>query len=464
VVSANTLDVTAPNAPIGLVAEATSGSTIDLTWAANSEKDLMGYQIYMNDTGTGLVGPFHIINVTSNDETSYTVENLAEETAYYFKLRAFDEVPNISQFSKVANATTPDTTPPTTPTGLRVINTTYDTITLTWEPNPEDDVIGYRLYRYNSKANNAEKIEPSGGLIKETQFKDTGLDDNTVYYYRLLAKDDADLISPLTEHVSGKTLERPRAPEINNSIKDVNIFEDSYDDMSINLLYMFKDQNKDIMTFEVSGQEHIQILIYQSNGSVVLKPEKDWCGEESVTFIASDGQFMISANVNITVIPVNDAPGPAMIMDPSGDLEIFEGDRINLSGQCYDPDMPYGDVLTYSWYSNLKGKLGDGEDLTEIELPLGYHEITFIVSDSLGLQTSVKVIVQVTKRPDDKDAGKDDGDNAIGSFQVLAIGVGIIIFMIVLVLVLSLMIRRKKKIIEGTQKNEMEDEPWPDEE
>jgi parallel beta-helix repeat protein len=463
VVSATTLDVTAPDAPKGLVAEATSGSTIDLTWAANTEKDLMGYQIYMNDTGTGPAGLYHIINITINKKTSYTVDALVEETAYYFKLQAFDEVPNISPFSKLANATTPDTTPPVTPTGLKVINTTYDFIMLTWDPNPEKDVIGYRLFRYDSKVNTAKKFEPSGGLIKETQFKDTGLNDNTIYYYRLLALDDAELSSPLTEFVSGKTLERPRAPEINNSIKDVNIFEDSYDDMSINLLYMFKDQNKDILTFDVSGQERIKILIYQLNGTVVLRPEKDWCGVENVTFSASDGQFQISARVNITVIPVNDAPGPATIVDPSEDIEILEGDRINLSGQCSDPDLPYGDALTYSWHSNLKGKLGDGEEVSGVELPVGYHEISLIVTDDLGLQTSAKVIVQVTKRPVEKDNGKND-EEAIGSIQLMAIGAGIIIFMIVIVLAILLMTKRKKKIIERTKNKVMGDEPWPEEE
>jgi hypothetical protein len=121
------------------------------------------------------------------------------------------------------------------------------------------------------------------------------------------------------------------------------------------------------------------------------------------------------------------------------------------------------DALTYSWHSNLKGKLGDGEEVSGVELSLGYHEISLIVTDDLGLQTSAKVIVQVTKRPGLKDNGKND-EEAIGSIQLMAIGAGIIIFMIVIVLAILLMTKRKKKIIERTKNKVMGDEPWPEEE
>lgn len=452
VVSGKTLDVTKPAAPTGLMANATSGSTIYVDWTANFEPDIKGYKLYMNDSSSGSDGPFHIINQTNSTDTGYFVENLVEETTYYFKLRAYDEVPNVSPFSNVVFATTPDMTPPSTPTGLKVIDTSFETITLSWNPNLELDVVGYILHRYNSPDVYSEFVKPSSELITNTSFIDTSVEKDSTYYYRLKAIDDANWSSSLTDFVSGSTLERPRAPVINNTISDFSIFEDTYDDISINMVYLFKDPNDDPLTYQVSGEQHIQVTIFQNNGTVVLIPEKDWNGIETLTFYANDSKFEISEEINVTVEYVNDPPGPAEILNPQEDTEINESILLNFSGRCTDPDLLYGDMLTFTWYSTIDGKLGVGENLTDIELSTGYHEISMVVSDKYNVTTSAKVIVRILKKSDED--GDKDKNGEVKSSNIMMIIIAITIILVVLIVLFLMFLRMKKKEDESSRVDE----------
>jgi titin len=141
-----TLDVTSPSPPTGLVAKNPTGHEITLSWVPNTESDLDGYCIYMNNTGTGFNGPYHEIVTVDSTNTQYIVTDLDEEVTYYFKIMACDEVPNYSLFSNIANATTLDVTPPRPPSGLEATALSGTTAYLQWEPNPEEDVEGYTIY------------------------------------------------------------------------------------------------------------------------------------------------------------------------------------------------------------------------------------------------------------------------------------------------------------------------------
>ncbi len=451
VASTITLDETAPSAPTGVNATFLLKSYIYLKWNPNSEPDVEGYQIYMNDTGVGSDGPYHIINTSFGKDTEYYLEDFIEKTTYYFKIRAFDEVPNISPFSDFDDITILDMTPPSAPTGLAVIDKTYTSLTLSWNQNPEDDVVGYILYRYNSTIDPNKFILPSPGLITNTSFVDNNLEEHTTYYYKLKAVDAADLHSPFTNFVPGTTLQIPRPPVINNTISDFGMFEDTYDDISINLLFLFKDPNNDKMTFRVSGQEHLNVTIYQSNGTVVLIPEKDWNGIEALTFYANDSKFEISEEINVTVKYVNDPPGAAEIITPKDGSNIKEGNSLNFTGYCTDPDLPYGDVLIYKWFSSIDGKLGNGANLTEVQLSIGTHKITLEVKDKLNKNSTANITVTVTKNTGSKD--DETNDFALDSMTVIVV---IIIIVIVLTSILFIILRKKKS--EGEKIGEFDEE------
>jgi fibronectin type 3 domain-containing protein len=393
VVSSTTLDITPPRAPIDLIATAMSGTEILLNWNSSIDLDIEGYHIYINKTKQGSTGSFKLINSIFTANNSHLVSGLFEETTYYFKIKAFDEVPNNSSFSLSASAVTPDQTPPEIPTGLKVSDPTPESLKLSWIRNPEIDVIGYLIFRSTAYSGAYESLNSIP--VKERYYLDTGLDDNTIYYYKIKAVDDATLQSDFSDTVSAKTLLDQYKPEINNSIADFDIFEDSYDDSSINLYHWFKDINFDELTFWVEGNEHIKVFIYKKNGTVVLVPELNWNGQETLTFYASDGNFEIWDDVVISVKAVNDPPNIPEILKPNKNTEIHEDEKLKFEGSCNDPDLVYGDIIFFSWFSNVSGKIGEGKTLRNIFLPEGNHTITLTVTDKLGISSHSTIFILV---------------------------------------------------------------------
>ncbi|MCK5561080.1 MAG: fibronectin type III domain-containing protein, partial [Thermoplasmata archaeon] len=426
-------DSTPPSAPEDLVAQTISDTEVALTWAASPEPDVAGYIVYMKEPREADSSDFEVVGTINDLKTSFSVNGLNEQTTYQFRVVSFDEVPLYSPFSILATCKTIDITPPETPLGLMITNTSFNTLELSWTPNKEPDVIGYYVFRSTSSIGNFK--QQNSESITENQYTDTGLNESTTYYYKIQAEDDFGLKSGFSQIISGTTDLGPYPPEINNSINDIEILEDRIDDLSINLYYLFKDINGDTLTFDHGPVENINITIYQENGTVILVPDHDWNGEVTVTFYASDGVYTISEDINIWVSYVNDLPHEPEITSPPNDLTIAEGEPLTLRAVCDDPDLIYGDSLSYTWHSNISGILGRGQELKDIELESGYQIITVEVMDSAGQKavSSVTVMVEGTGS-----AEVDKENNNMTSMIILT-------STIVLIFVLVLFIYFKKK-------------------
>ncbi len=95
-----------------------------------------------------------------------------------------------------------DNTPPSIPTGLNVIKTTENTITLEWNPNTEQDLRRYQIL-YSTTANNYSKTEIA--LKTETSLILTGLKPDTKYYFAITAVDLSGNESLYSNEVSATT-------------------------------------------------------------------------------------------------------------------------------------------------------------------------------------------------------------------------------------------------------------------
>jgi parallel beta-helix repeat protein len=394
IISGTPQDLISPAAPTGLKIVSKTKDSITLKWNSNTETDLKGYCLFRSVTNDPSnwgesIGTF------PKDIEEFIDTGLDEEITYYYVIKAFDEVPNYSLFSNIASDTTPDGTPPKPPTGLKISDETRNSLTLYWESNTEKDLVGYYIFKSQSFTGSYTQINQKP--ISETQYIDSGLKEDTKYYYKLKAVDDIDLKSDFSETVADKTLIGPYAPEVNNTVDKVTIFEDSYDTKSINLYYLFKDKNDDPLEFWCKGQNKINVSIYQWNGSVILRPEADWSGEEIITFFATDNsvQGITKLAVKVIVKPINDPPGPVEIILPDDKITIILGTSLEFKANCTDPDMPYGDKLTFIWTSDITGELGTGKNLKEIKLEEGEHKIIVTVTDSNNMEASniVRVIV-----------------------------------------------------------------------
>jgi len=96
-------DTTPPTAPTGLSAMA-SNTTVSLSWAANTETDLAGYNIYRSTTpGVPLTSPINGGTLVSG--TTYTDTGRANGQIYYYVITAVDTGGNQSGASNEVNAT-----------------------------------------------------------------------------------------------------------------------------------------------------------------------------------------------------------------------------------------------------------------------------------------------------------------------------------------------------------------------
>jgi fibronectin type 3 domain-containing protein len=171
--------------------------TLELIWGPSTSDDVMGYNIYRSLSSGG---PYEKI-ATIGPVTYYTDTNLQNGTRYFYRVNAFDEVPNNSSFSNEVNATSLDTIPPETPSNLNVTAlSSGNALYISWDANTEVDLVNYTLYR---SINNIS-FDIRAKVTAQTEYYiDSGLIDGTTYYYRISASDEAPNESPLSEIVSG---------------------------------------------------------------------------------------------------------------------------------------------------------------------------------------------------------------------------------------------------------------------
>lgn len=99
------VDTTPPAAPTGLsVVAGDDAGTLDITWTANTELDLDGYDLYRSDTGAN--NTFSKVNTALITGTTYTDTGLEDNTTYHYMLKAVDDEGLESGFSHPADGTT----------------------------------------------------------------------------------------------------------------------------------------------------------------------------------------------------------------------------------------------------------------------------------------------------------------------------------------------------------------------
>ena len=145
-------DTTPPSAPGTVSASAVSSSEIDLSWAAATDNvGVTGYQLFRCQ-GSSCTS---FAQVGTASGTTFNDTGLAAVTSYSYQVRALDAAGNQGPFSNTASATTqaqPDTSPPSTPTGLAVSGVTQTAMTLSWNASSDNvGVTGYRLYLNGSQ-------------------------------------------------------------------------------------------------------------------------------------------------------------------------------------------------------------------------------------------------------------------------------------------------------------------------
>lgn len=130
--------------PVTLSGLATSSSEVRLQWTVSQAQDFSNYRLHRDISAAVTETSQLIATVTSRTATTFTDNELNDNTTYYYRLYVYDNT-NLTAGSNVLSAVTLINQPPTAVSLGGKIDS-LDAV-LTWSLNDDDDFKSYNVYR-----------------------------------------------------------------------------------------------------------------------------------------------------------------------------------------------------------------------------------------------------------------------------------------------------------------------------
>jgi subtilisin family serine protease len=175
-----------PVTPTGLTASPTTGSftQIDLHW--NDVATETGYKIQRSPDGSATT--WTQIGTTGQNVITYRDTGLAPSTTYCYRVIATNSAGDSAPSTPASTTTNPS--PPSAPTGLTANAVSSAQVNLAW--TGVTGATGYKVQRSPDGSTGWTQV----GTTTQTTYSDTGLTQNTTYYYRVVAYNSGGDSSP----------------------------------------------------------------------------------------------------------------------------------------------------------------------------------------------------------------------------------------------------------------------------
>jgi hypothetical protein len=279
---------------------------------------------------------------------------------------------------------------------------------ITWSVNPEplyieveiDDATGQVTLRPNANWNGRENVTfvASDGELHATQ---------TV----------AVIVQPVNDI--------PRFVTINGNPIDQDPMEFTIkQDQVLTLDVLVVDVEDNGLVFDTNTSF---VEVDSATGDIRFEPDNDAVGTLHFSLTVWDivsASEKVTVNFKVVVENVNDIMEDPRITNPSDGDKFLVNQSFLLSAFCSDPDTLHGQVLNYTWTSNVTGLLGYGPSLTVRLLEPGVHILTVMVKDGEFEKTArIAVVIEEEKidEPDPTDGDEDDKPLNYGLIAIIVV-------------------------------------------
>ncbi|WP_447472538.1 tandem-95 repeat protein [Vibrio harveyi] len=242
-----------------------------------------------------------------------------------------------------------------------------------------------------------------------------------------LSNDDSETVSQtIYINATGATIEHaPEALPVSAQVEEDGSILITQDDLLANASDLDGDQ---LTALNLATDDENITITDNGDGTYTLTPDADFNGDITFTFDVSDGDDVVSTNLELTVSPVNDAPEPqdqAFTVGEDGVLTFTDADLLTGATDIEGDDLSVEGVT----YTGADGVLTDNGDGTYSFAPNenfnGDVNFTFDVSDGTDTVTA-NIDVTVTPENDPPVAGNtsytvhEDNSITISDEQLLA--------------------------------------------
>ncbi len=253
-----TIDSIPPTAPIGLVGVVDTLGVVKLNWAANTEKDMLGYRVFRGNLEKEEPSQ---LTVAPIEQTSFTdtVQVKSLNNKVFYQIVAVDQRFNMSDYSEQLTLKKPDVVPPSSPI-FKTYKVNPDGILLKWINSSSDDVASHQLYRQNIK-----ESEKGWRLVFKTDtitsYVDTKVASNIKYRYAIFAEDETGLkslpstpISVTNQGLVKENLIRGFTAIADRVNKNITIsWRKMSDEVTEILIYKSKKEGKPVLWKQIPG-------------------------------------------------------------------------------------------------------------------------------------------------------------------------------------------------------------------
>lgn len=176
----------APSAPNNLSVTVISHTKLRVNWNDNVSNET-GFEVYRSSSSNGT---YTIVGRTAANTNNFTDTALTPNTTYFYRLKSINNNGSSAFTSTTSGRTAVLPAIPSAPTNLVGTAVSGNRINLTWNDNSSTET-GFEVYRSANDANNFVLIgTTSPNATSQGAYADSGLFANSLFYYRVRAKND----------------------------------------------------------------------------------------------------------------------------------------------------------------------------------------------------------------------------------------------------------------------------------